>query len=108
MPEETIAVETPTGLVLYVSDAQNGVLIFEVPESSIKANSDIEIVALDDEMTPLAAVHVPVLSDNEIAILGGKKSLDGWVIAVLIALNLLVLAAAVILILWRSKQKQKD
>lgn len=111
LPEDTVAVEAPSGEILYVSDAQDGMLVIEVSEDDLNPVGDIEIVTLGDEMTPLATVYVHVLDeDNEIAIANnGKKSSGGWVIAVCIAASIIVMGAIVwILIRRKNMQEQND
>lgn len=109
LPEGTAAIETPGSEILYVSDAQDGVLVIEVAKGDVNADGDIEITLLSDEMTPLSTRHIRVFDENgEIAGTGGN-SMSGWMVAICIAIGLVILAAVIwILIRRRSKQEQTD
>lgn len=107
LPEGTVALQTPDGDLLYVSDAEDGVLTFEVTEDEVNTNGQVELVALDDEMAPLAEVYVKVLDENEELVIA-KMSDTGmpvWLIVVIIAAVLLV-AAVLYFLLWRKQSAQ--
>ena len=107
LPEGTVAVQTPDGAVLYISDAKNGEIMIEVTEDDINADGEIEIIALDNEMTALAAVHVQVLSENDELVIAKADETAGsvWVIVVCIAAGVIVIGLAVLWILRRRNMK---
>ena len=110
LPEGTTAIETPGGEVLYVSDAKDGVLIFEVNEDDVDANGEIEIVALDGEMTPIAKVRVRVPEENETPVIANTGEPDEpgvniWLIVAIILAGLIVLGGIASIIIWRRKQQ---
>ena len=106
LPESTVAIETPRGETLYVSDAKDGLLVIEATEDDVDTNGDISLNLLDDEMTPMSMMNIHVLDENEeITIIGTGVSV--WIIIVSVAAGLLVLGA-VLWILIRRRNKQGD
>lgn len=109
LPEGTAAIETPGGEILYISDAQNGVLVIKVAKGDVNADGDIEITLLSDEMTPLSTTRIHVLNENGEIAKTGENSMSGWMVAIYIAVGLVILLA----VLWilnrrRNKQEKAD
>jgi len=105
LPEGTVAIQTPDGKILYVSDAEHGLLVIEVTEDDVDVNGDIEIVALDDEMTPLAALRIQVLDENEEIIKTGEEGGSIWIIIVCVAAGGLLVLGAVLWILLKRRNR---
>lgn len=108
LPEGTVAVETPDGEVVYVSDAEDGVIVIEVTEDEVNEAGTIEIIALDDEGAPLASYDVQVLDENKELVVAKTGETDGsaWIIIVCIVAGVIALGLAVFWILLRRRNKQ--
>ena len=109
LPEGTVAIETPDGKILYISDAKNGVLVIKVTKDDISADGDIEITLLKDDMTPLSKARIRVLDDSREITTPSESRMGGWMVAIWIVIGLIILAAVLwILIRRRNKQEQDD
>ena len=109
LPEGTVAIETPSGKMLYLSDAKNGVLKIKVTKDDINTDGDIEITLLNGDMMPLAEARIRVLDENGEPSKTGESRVGGWMVAIWIAIGLIILAAVLwILIRRRNKQEQDD
>lgn len=101
LPEGTYAIKTPSGDIIYVKDAVDGVLTIEVRKNDIDSGGELEIIILNDGLVSIGSVRiqagVPQTDDGASAILW-------WVIggaAVLLAALLIILLAA-------AKKRQKN
>ena len=110
LPEGTVAIETPNGERLYVSDATDGVLLFQLTKDDVDKNGDIEIVALDNELSPLAALRIKVLDENEEIVIAqtGESGSGGWMIVIYIVGALLILAVLAWLFIKQRNKDNKD
>lgn len=107
LPAGTVAIEAPDGKVVYVSDAVDGAVVIEVNAGEVNKDGTIEIVALDDEMNPLASYVVQVLDeDDELIIAKTGETGGAWIIIVCIAAGVIVLGLVVLWILLRSRKKK--
>ncbi len=111
LPQGTAAIETPDGQILYVADAKDGTLVFEVTEDDVTSwDGDIEIVALDDEITPLATIHIRVLDENQEIVIAqtDNSHSNEWMIVIYIAAGLVMLAVIMWILMKRRNKGTKD
>ena len=114
LPEGTVAIETPDGKILYISDAKNGVLTIKVTKDDINADGDIEITLLNGDMMPLSKARIRVLDENgepaktAVIVNTEENRMGGWMTALGIAIGLIILAAALWILIRRRKKQQQD
>lgn len=107
LPEGTVAIQAPDGEILYISDAKDGVIVVEVIEDDIGIDGQVGLVALDDELTPQAALRIQVLDGNKELVISNTGDTGGsaWIVIVCIAAGVIILAI-VAWILFRKRNKQ--
>ncbi len=108
LQEGTAAIETPDGKILYISDAKNGVLTIKVTKDDINADGDIEITLLNGDMMPLSKARIRVLDENGEPAKNGESRMDGWIVAIWVALGLIILAAVLWILLRRRNKQEQD